>query len=141
MNGPIDIIPFDDSLAAAFRDLNLAWVEKYFTVEPMDVQVLSRPKEYIIDRGGQVFFARVNGAIAGTFALIPKGGGIFELGKMAVDERFQGRGVGNRLMEACIREAGKLGAGKLILYSNTILGPALHLYRKYGFVEVPLENS
>ena len=34
-----------------------------------------------------------------------------------------------------------LGATKVILYSNTKLGPAIHLYQKYGFVEVPMGTS
>ena len=60
---------------------------------------------------------------------------------MAVDEKFQGQKIGNQLLEFCIRKAKELGAKKLILYSNTILGPAIHLYEKYGFKKVPMGNS
>ena len=65
----------------------------------------------------------------------------FELAKMAVDESFQGRKIGNRLMEYCITFAKNLCTRKLVLYSNRKLLPALHLYKKFGFIEVPLENS
>lgn len=30
---------------------------------------------------------------------------------------------------------------KLVLYSNTMLQSAIHLYRKFGFVEVDLESG
>ena len=40
-----------------------------------------------------------------------------------------------------IEEIKKLRAAKLILYSNTQLKPAIHLYKKYGFIEVPLNSS
>jgi ribosomal protein S18 acetylase RimI-like enzyme len=60
---------------------------------------------------------------------------------MAVDEKFQGQKIGNKLMEFGIEKAQCLGAKKLILFSNTMLGPAIHLYKKYGFVELPLEHS
>jgi ribosomal protein S18 acetylase RimI-like enzyme len=44
-------------------------------------------------------------------------------------------------LQHCLEEAKKLGASKVILFSNTILGPAIHLYQKYGFQEVPLGHS
>ena len=60
---------------------------------------------------------------------------------MAVAESFQGKNIGNRLMEFAIAKATELKAAKIILYSNTKLIPAIHLYRKYGFVEVPVISS
>lgn len=140
-NMPIEIIPFEPALAPYFRDLNVAWLQKYFYVEPTDEEMLSNPEQYILAKEGQIFFARVDGQIAGTFALMKKGEGIYELGKMAVAEAFQGKGAGNALLAFCLEEARQLGAKKVILYSHTKLLPALHLYRKYGFVEIPLDDS
>jgi ribosomal protein S18 acetylase RimI-like enzyme len=137
----LHIVDFRDELALHFKNLNLAWLQKYFCVEPVDEEMLSNPKKYIIDKGGYIFFAEVNNEIAGTFALIKMEGGVFELSKMAVDEKFQGQKIGNKLMEFGIKKAQGLGAKKLILFSNTMLGPAIHLYKKYGFVELPLEHS
>jgi len=37
-----------------------------------------------------------------------------------------------------LERAKELGAHKIILYSNTALKSAIHLYRKFGFKEVPL---
>jgi ribosomal protein S18 acetylase RimI-like enzyme len=44
-------------------------------------------------------------------------------------------------MEYSIQKAMELKVEKLILYSNTILEPAIHLYKKYGFTEVVVSNS
>jgi len=44
----IDIIPFEPEYAPHFYTLNVAWLEKYFYVEPYDEKVLSNPKEYIL---------------------------------------------------------------------------------------------
>jgi ribosomal protein S18 acetylase RimI-like enzyme len=137
----IQIIEFDSSLAEVFANLNLAWIKKYFVVEPMDEQLLNQPQEYIILKGGHIFFAKVNDDIAGTFALIKGEEGVFELSKMAVSEGFQGRKVGNKMLEFCLEKAKELNARKVILYSNTILQPAIHLYKKYGFKEVPIKDS
>jgi ribosomal protein S18 acetylase RimI-like enzyme len=137
----IQIIEFEASLASRFTNLNLAWIKKYFVVEPMDEQVLSNPIEFIINNGGYIFFAAIHNKVVGTFALIKEMDGVFELSKMAVSEEFQGKKVGNKMVEFCLMKAKQLGAKKVILYSNTILQPAIHLYKKYGFKEIPLEHS
>jgi ribosomal protein S18 acetylase RimI-like enzyme len=141
MSKEIRIINFDENLSRYFRDLNVAWLQKYFYVEPVDVEMLDNPKQYIIDKGGDIYFAKWEESIAGTFALMKEGEGVYELGKMAVDETFQGKGVGNALLRHCLAKAKEKGARKVILFSNTVLEPAIHLYRKFGFVEVPLGNS
>ena len=141
METNIEIIGFKDELAEYFTKLNLAWLKKYFVVEPVDHEMLSNPKAYIINKGGYIFFAMLNEKIAGTFALIKISDSIYELSKMAVDDSFQGKKIGNKMMEFCIDEGKRLKAGKLILFSNTRLLPALHLYRKYGFMEVEIGNS
>lgn len=45
------------------------------------------------------------------------------------------------MMESAIAKAKELKATKLSLFSNTKLAPAIHLYKKYGFREIPLINS
>ena len=140
-NNQLEIIAYDDSLAPVFKQLNEAWLQKYFEIEPIDVEMLGNPKQYFIDKGGHIFFAKVADKIAGTFALLKESESVYELSKMAVDESFQGKKIGNRLLEFAIAKATELKAAKIILYSNTKLPPAIHLYRKYGFMEVPVTLS
>ena len=78
--------------------------------------------------------------IAGTVALKFVSPGIYEFTKMAVDEKFQGKKIGKTLAEVAIAQAKALDAGKIILYSNTMLETAITLYRKLGFVEVPVDG-
>jgi len=137
MENKIEIIPFTDALAGHFAALNRAWVEKYFAIEPLDEIMFANPRQYFIDKGGFIFFATFNDEVAGTFALLKVRDTEFELSKMAVNEKFQGKNIGNKMMEFCLQEAKRMRLEKISLYSNTILGPAIHLYKKYGFVEVP----
>ena len=136
----VEIIPFEPRYREDFKRLNLAWLEKFFRVEPVDAEVLSNPERNILDPGGRIFFARVggekDGEIAGTCALMPEGGR-FELTKMAVDERFQGLGLGRKLLEAAVAEFRKLGAAELFLESSSRLGPAIRLYETSGFKHRP----
>lgn len=137
----IIIVDYSDVHKEAFKRLNVEWLEKYFTVEPVDDAMLSDPRGRIIDSGGKIFFALLNETVVGTCALLAADEGCYELGKMAVTESVQGLGVGKALLEHCITQAKKSGATKLFLYSNTKLGSAIHLYRKYGFVEIPLTKN
>lgn len=137
----INIVPFSEELSIHFTNLNKAWLEKYFSVEPIDVEMLGNPKKFFIDKGGYIFFAKINNDVAGTFAMIKGTGSEYELSKMAVSEKYQGMKIGNRLMEFCISKARELKATKIVLYSNTMLEPAIHLYKKYGFKEVPIGRS
>lgn len=117
------------------------WLEKYFVAEPYDVEVLSNPEKYILEKGGNIYFVAEEGIPKGAVALMNNEYGELELTKMGVDESAQRKGYGNLLIQHCIQKAREIGVKDLILYSNTKLSPAIHLYKKFGFVEVPVEKS
>jgi putative acetyltransferase len=137
----LEIITFDAKYRDDFKRLNVAWLERYFRVEPIDEQVLSNPEQEILAGGGEILFARLEGAIVGTVALKPENDGGFELTKMAVDESWQGRGFGKRLLDVACERAKALGAPRIILYSQRSLKAAVTMYAKYGFTEVPLIDA
>ncbi len=133
----IEIVEFNDTFATDFARLNYEWIEKFFAVETHDSEILDNPREFVIDPGGQIFMAIVLGLAAGTVALIPARNGVLELTKMAVSPEFQGIGIGDKLMTRCVEFARAQGIRTVFLESHTKLVPALSLYHKFGFVEVP----
>jgi ribosomal protein S18 acetylase RimI-like enzyme len=133
----VEIIDFSDEWAEDFASLNYEWIEKYFLVEKHDSEILDDPQKFVIEPGGQIFMAIVSGLAAGTVALIPAGDGVLELTKMAVAPEFQGMGIGDQLMVRSIDYAREHGTRTIFLESHTKLAPAISLYRKHGFVEVP----
>jgi ribosomal protein S18 acetylase RimI-like enzyme len=137
----IEIINYSPSDQPWFEKLNRDWIEKYFWMEPLDFHVLQHPDIHIISNGGCILMARYCGEIAGTVALKLVEPRIYEFTKMAVDEKFQGKKIGQALADAAIAKAKSLGAKKIILYSNTILAPAIALYRKIGFKEIPVDGT
>lgn len=137
----IEIIPFSSQFASEFQELNLAWLKKYFWVEDHDREVLGNPKKYIIEPGGNIFFAKENGHIIGTVALMKMEDGIFELTKMAVSPESQGKKIGQKLMEHTLNYAKVKGWKTLIIYSNRKLENAIYIYLKYGFQEIPIEEN
>jgi len=137
----ISISNYDAKYAKVFYDLNIEWLETYFYVEDFDREVLSRPEKYILDPGGHIFFAVENGEAIGTVALMKADEGSYELTKMAVRTDQRGKKVGQLLMQYCIDFAKKNDFNKLFLYSNTKLENAIYIYRKYGFIEIPVEED
>lgn len=137
----IKIIGYDSQYKNDFIRLNKAWLEDYFYVEPHDIETFENIEKDIIEKEGEIFFCLVDNEIAGTVAMIKVNHEVFELAKMAVDKKFQGMKLSNLLMEACIDFAKKKGIKKIMLMSSTKLNTALNLYRKYHFVEVPLDET
>ena len=140
--GNIEIVNFQNKYANDFYTLNIEWLKTFFYVEPFDEEVLSKPDVYIINKGGFIFFAKLDDIVIGTVALMPtKAKNIFELTKMAVSPNYRGYKIGQQLMQHCIDFAKSNQFKALMLYSNTKLENAIYIYKKYGFVEVPLEPN
>jgi len=133
----VEIIEFTENLKDHFKKLNVEWLEKFFVVLPSDERVLSNPVESIIEKGGYIYFAKADYEIIGTFALIKVDDRTYEIGKMAVTEKYQHQGIGNKLMDFAIQKAISLNAEAVILYSNTDLKIAVSMYAKYGFQVIP----
>ena len=124
---------FKEEYKLDFKALNLQWIKKYFRVEEEDRKILENPKSYVIDKGGQIFFAINDGKAIGTAAMVLVEERVFELSKMAVDPNYQGLGIGRRIVDECIKFAKYHKAQEIFLITNDKLLPALELYRSSGF--------
>lgn len=118
---------------AAFRDINLEWIERYFAVEQKDRDVLDHPGKYILDPGGAILIAEDDGAAIGVVSLVMMDAGSIELAKMGVRPSAQGKGAGRLLVDAAIAKARSMGMSRVYIETNSVLGPALKLYRDAGF--------
>ncbi|MBN1763518.1 MAG: GNAT family N-acetyltransferase [Methanomicrobia archaeon] len=137
----LKIVEFDAAYADDFKRLNLVWLERYFQMEPIDLEVLSNPEEAIIKPGGRIFFALLDGAVVGTCALIKHTEGLFELSKMAVAGTHQGQGIGTQLLGHAIEWARARSIRKLFVETNTVLKSAVRLYQRLGFRTTAYESS
>ncbi len=137
----VSIIPYGPEYQPYFEQINVAWISEHFTVEAHDLEQLEHPEEHILPNGGQILLAQSGGQIIGTVALIATENNTFELAKMAVVPAFQGQGIGKLLALVAIDYARQAGAQMVWLESNRKAKAALELYRRIGFVEVPLRPS
>ncbi|MFO0972654.1 MAG: helix-turn-helix domain-containing GNAT family N-acetyltransferase [Phycisphaerae bacterium] len=136
----IRVIDFEPRHAAAFRTLNLQWLTDGRRPEPDDERLLNHPRREIVDRGGYIVCAQNDTGIVGTAALRRAEPGTFELTKMAVDRDHRNRGIGRKLLEALVDRARSAGATRIVLETDAGLPAAVHLYRKFGFKDVPLPD-
>lgn len=136
-----EIISYQPQYAKNFKDLNIEWLETFFWVEPHDEEVLGNPEKYIIGPGGHIFFVKENDEILATVAFMKMEEGVYELTKMAVTPAARGKKIGQKLMEHVLGFARSQNWKSLIIYSNRKLENAIHIYRKYGFEEIPIEEN
>lgn len=136
-----EIISYQPQYAKNFRDLNIEWLETFFWVEPHDEEVLGNPEKYIIGPGGHIFFVKENEDVLATVAFMKMKEGVYELTKMAVTPAARGKKIGQKLMQHVLDFARKQNWDSLIIYSNRKLENAIHIYRKYGFREIPIEEN
>lgn len=134
----VQIVEYAPQYRQAFRHLNEEWISKYFVMEEADYKALDDPEGYILSKGGTILVALYDGEPVGVCALIKMEDPDYqyELAKMAVSPKVQGKNIGYLLGEAIKEKARQLGGKKLYLESNTILKPAINLYHKLGFVKV-----
>ena len=137
----IKIISYQPEYKDDFIRLNTAWLEEFFYVEQHDKEVFKNIEEIVLKPGGEIFFCLIDGTVAGTVAMQKVNNDMVELAKLAVDKKFQGMKLSNLLMDTCIAFAKEKGFKKIMLMSSTKLDIALNLYRKYHFVEVPLDET
>ena len=137
----INIVEYQPHHQQYFEQLNRYWIEKYFVMEPVDEFVLTNPEEALLKTGGAILMAEYDGEIAGTVALRKVDNTVYEFTKMAVDNKFQRKGIAEALSYASFKKAKELGADKVMLYSNSILTPAIRLYEKLGFKHLPVGST
>lgn len=144
----VTIVDYEPKYRKAFKELNEEWIKANFKMEETDHKSLDNPKKSILDKGGYIFVALYNNEPVGVCAMIKMNDPEydFELAKMAVSPKAQGKGVGWMLGQAVINKAKSLGASCIYLESNTVLKPAINLYQKLGFQKVtghisPYERS
>ncbi|MDP3738024.1 MAG: GNAT family N-acetyltransferase [Hyphomonadaceae bacterium] len=135
---PVVVRAFQAGDEAAFRDINLEWIDRFFVVEAKDREVLGNPHKYILDPGGAIFLAIDGDTPVGAVALMLMDDGSVELAKMGVRPQAQGKGAGRMLVAAAIEGARAMGMKRVYIETNSVLGAALKLYHDAGFR--PLAN-
>ena len=129
--------------AAVARELAdyLSFIGDALDAEGLDHDIVHWQEEYDGRTGVLLVVADAAGEVVGTAAVRLLEPGMGELKRMWLRPSSQGRGLGRRLMDACLDEARRLGFRALRLDTQAEMEAAVHLYRAYGFSEIPRYND
>lgn len=135
------IVPYSPEYKKDFIEMNKAWISGMFEMEPQDEKELANIEPYI-KKGGQAFFALDDqGNVMASCMIAPRDDGDWEIMKFAARGMYTGTGAGSACLKACIDYAKGLGLPKIIIVSNRKCTHAVHLYRKFGFREIPVDKK
>lgn len=135
------IVPYDPKYKEDFIEMNHAWISEMFRLEDEDVRELGNIEPYIA-QGGQIFFALDDdGSVMACCMIAPRADGDWEIMKFAARGLYTGTGAGSACLKACMDYARKKGIPKVIIVSNRKCVQAVHLYRKFGFTEIPVDKE
>lgn len=135
------IVPYDPQYKQDFIEMNRAWISELFTMEPEDERELGSIEPYIA-KGGQIFFALDDsGAVMACCMIAPREDGDWEIMKFAARRMYTGTGAGSACLQACIEYGRDRKLPKILIVSNRKCAQAVHLYRKFGFQEIPVDKQ
>ncbi len=137
----VEIINYTPKYRNDFKRINAEWMPTHLDKKMGDH--LDNPEESIIRKGGFVLFAKNEGEIVGTCAILKENTKLYEIADMTVAPQYRGKHIGKRLLFAAIDTVRKAGARQVYLVTNDKLAAAIALYRTYGFKElgVDVESS
>lgn len=135
------IVPYNPKYKEDFIEMNKAWIEDMFVLEDEDLREMGNIEAYI-EKGGQIFFSLDNDdKVMACCMIAPREDGDWEIMKFAARGMYTGTGAGSACLKACIDYAKEKHLKKVIIVTNSKCKQAVHLYRKFGFTEVPVDKE
>ncbi len=113
------------------------WDEQF---EALVAEIAARFVKNHDPRRERCWMAEKDGEIIGSIFLVKKSKTVAKLRMLYVEPQVRGLGIGQRLVDECIQFARTAGYKKIVLWTNSILTAARHIYVKTGFHLVKEES-
>lgn len=106
------------------------WDEQY---EAFVAQIVAKFVQNYDARRERCWIAEKDGEIAGSVFLVAKSKSVAQLRLLYVEPLARGLGIGTRLVGECLRFARQAGYHKIVLWTQSDLDAARHIYKKASF--------
>ena len=135
------VVPYEKKYKKEFIEMNKEWISKMFVIEKEDLSILNNIDQSL-GSGGQIFFAVDDSEnVLACCMIAPRPNGEWEIEKFCAKGMYTGTGAGSACLKACIDYAKEKRVEKVVIVTNTKCVQAIHLYRKFGFIEVPVDKE
>lgn len=136
----MEIIEYTSRYKKDFIQFNTDWIiDNFGFLEAEDMETFEKIDEEL-EAGAMIYFAVEGDVPLATCMAKPMDGSTWEICKLGSNKNKNHKGCGSAVFGAAVQWAIDHGAKRLFILSNSKLKPAIHIYKKFGFEEIKLDN-